>query len=74
MKNIVETTPSAFAQLIDKLRNKSEEEIKLLQMKFFSSELAQEWASITASSTFENVSEDDIVKAIVQKRYGKKNV
>ena len=74
MKNIVETTPSAFAQLIDKLRNKSEEEIKLLQMKFFSSELSQEWASITASSTFENVSEDDIVKAIVQKRYGKKNV
>jgi hypothetical protein len=73
MKNLVENSPSAFAQMIDKLRTKSEEEIKALQIKFFSSEPAEQWNEITASSNFDEITEDDIIKAIVEKRYGNKN-
>jgi hypothetical protein len=68
MKNIVDNSTSAFALMVDKLRTRGEEEIKLLQTKFFSSEFIDEWASITSSSNVENISEKDIVKAIVQKR------
>jgi hypothetical protein len=31
----IQPTPSAFAQLVDKLRNKSEEELNMLYLKFF---------------------------------------
>lgn len=74
MNSISENIPSTFALLVDKLKDKSEEELKLLYIKFFSKELTEEWASITESSNFENVSEDDIIKAILKKRYGNKNV
>jgi hypothetical protein len=74
MSNLSENMPSAFALIVDKLKDKSEEELKLLYIKFFSKELAEEWSSITETSNFENVSEEDIIKAIMKKRYGNKNV
>ena len=61
--------PSVFAQIVDKLRGKSEEELKLLYMKLFSSDLKKEWQEITAEGNFENVSDEDIVKAIQKNRY-----
>ena len=74
MSSISENNPSVFAMLVDKLKDKSEEELKLLSIKFFSTELADEWASITASSNFGNSTEEDIVNAILKKRYNTKNV
>lgn len=74
MNTILENTPSAFALLVDKLKDKSEEELKLLSLRLFSKELANEWASITADANFENSSEDEIVAIIMKNRYQKQDV
>ena len=59
---------STFAQIVDKLRNKNEEELKLLYLKFFSNELISEWENLTKDADFTNTSEEDIVKAIQKNR------
>ena len=74
MNTVPENTPSAFAQIVDRLKNKSEDEIKLLSMKLFVIVLSDEWASITASADFGNASEEDIINVILKNRYSKKNV
>lgn len=61
--------PSTFAQIVDLLRTKSEEELKLLQLKLFSAELAQEWKEIALEADFKAATEEDIVKAIQKARY-----
>jgi hypothetical protein len=61
--------PSAFAQMVDKLRNKSEAEIKVLYLRFFKSDLKNEWKEITKGSNFKKASEEDIIKAIQKNRY-----
>lgn len=61
--------PTAFERIVDRLRGKSEEELTLLYIKLFSSELEQEWKEITAEGNFENVTDEDIVKAIQKNRY-----
>lgn len=69
---MMETThqqwPSAFAQMVDKLRDKSEEELKSLYIKLFDNELKEEWQSITKDADFKNATEEDIIKAIQQNR------
>lgn len=60
---------SLFAQMVDKLRNKSEEELKMLYLRFFQKEMENEWEVITRETSFENASDDDIVKAIQKNRY-----
>jgi hypothetical protein len=49
MSNIktTEPAPSLFAQMVDRLRNKSEAELKLLYVRFFQKELKEEWKIIT---------------------------
>ena len=69
MESVQESLPSTFAQMIDKLRNKSEEELKMLYLKFFSNDLINEWKNITADADFKNAGEDEIVKAIQMNRY-----
>ena len=63
--------PSLFAQIVDKLRLKSDEELKALYLNFFGPDLKSEWKNITENSDFKDVTEEDIIKAIQQKRYGK---
>jgi hypothetical protein len=63
--------PSLFAQMVDKLRTKSEAELKMLYMQIFATELKNEWQDITAEAGFKETSEEDIIKAIQQKRYKK---
>jgi hypothetical protein len=55
--------------MVDKLRNKSDEELKLLYLKFFSNDLIDEWKSLTADADFGNADEDEIIKVIQKKRY-----
>lgn len=70
---IMETTQekpiSTFAKMIDKLWNKSEDELKMLYIKLFSTELIDEWKNITEDSDFGNVYEEEIVKVIQKNRY-----
>ena len=69
MDTIQPSSNSTFAEMVDKLRNKSEEELKLLYLKFFSNELNEEWKEITKETDFKNASDEEIVKAIQKQRY-----
>lgn len=66
--------PSAFAQMVDKLKDKTEAEIKMLYMQFFANDLSEEWKNITKESDFKNASEEDIVSAIQKNRYKRQHV
>lgn len=69
MESVPQSLPSTFAQMVDKLRNKSEEELKMLYIKFFSDDLIDEWKNITTDADFKNAGEAEIVKAIQKNRY-----
>lgn len=71
METLQQPSPSTFAQMVDKLRNKSEEELKMLYIKFFANELSDEWKSITQDADFKNANEEEIIKAIQKNRYKK---
>jgi N6-adenosine-specific RNA methylase IME4 len=74
MEMMSQEQPSTFARMVDKLRNKSEAELKMLYVQFFGNELKDEWKSITNDADFKNASEEDIIKAIQKNRYGSHNV
>ena len=61
--------PSVFAQVIDKLRTKSEAELKMIYLQLSANDLAEEWKNITAEADFKNATEKDIIKAIQKNRY-----
>jgi len=71
MDNIkfIEPQPSLFAQMVDKLRNKSEAELKMLYLRFFKNEIQNEWKMITRDANFKKITEEDIIKSIQKKRY-----
>jgi len=69
MESIQPQQPSMFAQMVDGLRNKSEEELKLLYLRFFASELSDEWKTITSSAGFKDATEESVIKAIQKNRY-----
>ncbi|MBO9595471.1 MAG: hypothetical protein J7599_21390 [Niabella sp.] len=60
---------STFAEMVDKLRFKSEEELKQLYLIFFQEELENEWKTITKDVDMEGVSEEVIVATIMANRY-----
>lgn len=66
--------PSTFADMVDRLRYKSEEELKRLYTLFFSKELKEEWKDISQKGDFKDATEEDIIKAIQKKRYNRKDV
>lgn len=53
---------NTFSKVADKLRNKSEEELKLLYFKLFSNELNEKWKEITKEANFKNASDEEISK------------
>jgi hypothetical protein len=65
----IEPQPSLFAQMVDKLRNKSEAELKMLYLRFFQNEIQDEWKEITKDANFKKTTEDDIIRSIQKKRY-----
>jgi hypothetical protein len=69
MDTIQPSSDSTFLQMVDKLRNKSEEELKMLYIKFFSSELAEEWGEIANEADFRSASDEEIIQAIQKQRY-----
>ncbi len=60
---------STFAEMVDKLRFKSEEELKHLYLIFFQEELESEWKNITKDVDMEGVSEEMIISTIMANRY-----
>lgn len=64
MEAAEQSSISTFALIVDKLRNKNEEELKLLYTKFFSKELIDEWKDITEDAVFKNANEEEIINAI----------
>lgn len=69
METTQEQPISTFAKMVDKLRSKSEDELKMLYIKLFSSELIDEWKNITGDIDFNNTNEEEIIKAIQKNRY-----
>lgn len=69
MEGIQPQQPSAFAQLVDRLRSKSDEELKALYLRLFAGDLKDEWAVLASEADFGNATEEDIVKAIQKARY-----
>ena len=69
--DIPQSYPSLFAQMVDKLRTKSDAELKLLYLKIFSTDLENEWKEVTKNTNLSTASEEDIIKAIQQKRHSK---
>lgn len=63
---------SAFAQIVDKLRTKTDAEIKLLYMQFFKDDFIGEWKKITSEADFSHITDEEIVAAIQSKRYKSK--
>ncbi len=61
--------PSAFAQMVDKLRDKSEAELKMLYLRFFQKGLQTEWKNITREGNLNKASQRNIIKAIQKNRY-----
>ena len=73
MKTTQESSVSTFAKMVDKLRNKSEEELKMLYNKFFSNELIDEWKNITHNADFNGSNDDEITKSVQKNRYKNQN-
>ena len=69
MQTTQEQPISTFAKMVDKLRTKSEDELKMLYIKLFSNELIEEWNNITSDNDFNNTNEEVIIKAIQKNRY-----
>ena len=63
---------STFAQIVDRLRDKSEEELKLLYIKIFRDDLVKKWEDLTSEMNFGDATDDDIVKAVQKNRYSQK--
>ena len=64
-----QSSPSAFAQIVDALKDKSEEELKMMYQRLFAADIKKEWEAITAQAGFAEATEEDIIKAIQQNRY-----
>lgn len=66
---LINQQTSTFAQMVDKLRDKSEAELKVLYLRLFKNELNKEWKNIVKDSSLKNVTEKDIIKIIQKNRY-----
>ncbi len=60
---------SAFTQIVEKLRTKTDAELKLLYMQFFKDDFIEEWKKITEEADFSSVTDEEIMAAIKNKRY-----
>jgi hypothetical protein len=48
----VETQPPLFAQMVEKMRNKSDAELKMLYLHFFQNDIRDEWKKIAKDANF----------------------
>lgn len=74
MEQIITTEKrvSYFAQIVDKLRGMSEEELKVLYIQLFKDEIAKDFEQISYEMTFANTTDEDIDMAFLKSRYPEK--
>ncbi len=53
-----------YKQIVNSLKTKSEEELKLLYINLFADDLLREWETITQKANFGNISETELISAI----------
>jgi hypothetical protein len=68
----VETLSPVMESIVEKLKGKSEEELKLLYIRLFADEIEKEWEEVTSGTPINSVSDEDIVEAVMKGRYGSK--
>ena len=64
---------SDFAQIVDKMRMMSEEEIKLLYIQIFKDEIAKDMKNLLEGTKLMEVSDEEIDNAFTEIRYGTNN-
>lgn len=52
---------STYNKMVNKLRNKTEEELEVLYLKFFIDDLRNEWKEITNGGNFQKALEENII-------------
>ena len=53
-----------YKQIVNSLKTKSEEELKLLYINLFADDLQREWESITQKANFGSITEKELILAI----------
>jgi hypothetical protein len=53
---------------VDGLRGKSEEDLKLIYMKFFRDDLIKRWEDLTADMNFGDITDEEILTAMTDRR------
>ena len=53
-----------YKQIVNSLKTKSEEELKLLYINLFADDLQSEWESITQKANFGSITEKELISAI----------
>ena len=53
-----------YKQIVNSLKTKSEEELKLLYINLFADDLQREWESITQKANFGSITEKELISAI----------
>lgn len=68
----VETLSPVMESIVEKLKGKSEEELKLLYIRLFADDIAKEIQNITANTALAKLKDEEILDAFMTNRYGTK--
>ena len=52
-----------YKQIVNSLKTKSEEELKLLYINLFADDLQKEWETITQKANFGSITEKELISA-----------
>ena len=58
-----------YKQIVNSLKTKSEEELKLLYLNFFAEDLQKEWKTITQKANFGSITEKELISTISKKKH-----
>ena len=58
-----------YKQIVNSLKTKSEEELKLLYINLFADDLQREWESITQKANFGSITEKELLAAMQKQQY-----
>lgn len=58
-----------YKQIVNSLKTKSEEELKLLYLNFFAEDLQKEWKTITQKANFGSITEKELISTISKTKH-----
>ena len=58
-----------YKQIVNSLKTKSEEELKLLYINLFADELQKEWETITQKANFGSITEKELISTISKTKH-----